>query len=114
MKAKNIKNLKPFKKGRDPRRNTKGQPRKLPALDQVLADCIDDDELKGIIEILLKKAKRGDIRAAELLLDRGYGKAKQTLEATLLPPVTFENATEEQEQLLREVIEKLNEIDNTP
>jgi hypothetical protein len=29
------------------------------------------------------KAKKGDTRAAELLLDRGYGKPKQTSETTL-------------------------------
>ena len=32
------------------------------------------------IKSLFAKALKGDVRAAELLLDRAYGKAKQTIE----------------------------------
>ena len=35
------------------------------------------DGMQVIIEALLKKAAKGDVKAAELLLNRGYGKAKQ-------------------------------------
>ena len=35
------------------------------------------DGMEIIIEALLKKAAKGDVKAAELLLNRGYGKARQ-------------------------------------
>jgi hypothetical protein len=35
------------------------------------------DGMEVIIEAMLKKAAKGDVKAAELLLNRGYGKAKQ-------------------------------------
>jgi hypothetical protein len=35
---------------------------------------------EAILKALRSKAAKGDIRAAEVLLDRAYGKAKQTLE----------------------------------
>lgn len=75
-----------FKPG-DPRINRKGQPRKLPRLDALLADKLGNDdgspetesEAGLIIETLIARAKKGDTRAAEILLDRGYGKPKQTV-----------------------------------
>ncbi len=78
-------NLKPFKKGHDSRRNMKGAPPKLPDLNEIIATILGDDKkgktaLEEILAALLAKASKGDIRAAELLLDRGYGKAKQTVE----------------------------------
>ncbi len=33
-----------------------------------------------ILQALLAKAKKGDVRAAELLLERAYGKTKQPVE----------------------------------
>lgn len=62
--------------------NPKGRPRKLPEIDDLLAEVLGEEqgnEARGIIEALLKKAKRGDVRAAEVLLDRAYGKAKQQI-----------------------------------
>lgn len=60
--------------------NPKGRPRKLPEIDDLLAEVLGEEEgieARGILHALLKKAKRGDVRAAEVLLDRAYGKAKQ-------------------------------------
>lgn len=62
--------------------NPTGRPKKLPELDRLLGDILgtEDDSKDGwavIIEALKKKAAKGDVRAAELLLNRGYGKAKQ-------------------------------------
>ena len=62
--------------------NPNGRPRKLPNLDKLLGDVLgtEEDNKDGwavIIEALKKKAAKGDVRAAELLLNRGYGKAKQ-------------------------------------
>lgn len=62
--------------------NPKGRPKKLPELDKLLADVLGE-EIKGITaakSILIairKKASRGDVRAAELILNRGYGKPKE-------------------------------------
>lgn len=62
--------------------NPKGRPRKLPEIDDLLAEVLGEeegDEAREILHALLKKAKRGDVRAAEVLLDRAYGKAKQDI-----------------------------------
>jgi hypothetical protein len=65
--------------------NKKGRPKKLPPLDKLLADVLGTDgesksEAEKIIEALMVKALKGDTRAAEILLERGYGKVKQELD----------------------------------
>jgi hypothetical protein len=78
----NNENLKPFKKG-DSRINKKGRPPKLPKLDELMAEVLGKDE-KGvtaaqkILKAIYDKALKGDVKAAELLLDRGYGKVQQS------------------------------------
>lgn len=72
--------FKPGKSG-----NPHGRPKKLPAIDKLMADVLGsidgkDSEAQAILEALANRAKKGDVRAAEVLLDRGYGKAKQTTE----------------------------------
>ena len=80
-KSNNPQNLKPFKKGVDTRRNTKGAPKKIPNLDAYLAEILEsNDGLKKILESMKKQAINGNTRAADLLLDRAYGKAKQIIE----------------------------------
>jgi hypothetical protein len=79
-------NLKPFKAGKDERRNYKGRP-KLPdlkaAIAKVLAEEKDGmDALEEILKAQRAKAAKGDTRAAEFLMDRGYGKAKQSIDHT--------------------------------
>lgn len=67
--------------------NTKnvGRP-KLPELHKILADVLGKEGKDGmtaaeeILQALHAKAKKGDTRAAELLLDRAYGKPKQTVD----------------------------------
>jgi hypothetical protein len=71
---------KPFVKGKSG--NPKGQPRKIPQLDKLLADVLGEEKdgieaAKAILMALRAKATKGDVRAAEVLLDRAYGKAKQ-------------------------------------
>jgi len=79
----NKENLKPFKKGESG--NPNGRPKKLPELDKLLADVLGEEK-DGITagEVILKalraKAAKGDVRAAEVLLDRAYGKAKQNIQ----------------------------------
>lgn len=61
-----------------------GRPREIPRLDILLADFFDDDDkVKEIFIALYDKAKSGDVRAAEALLDRMYGKASQKIESSL-------------------------------
>lgn len=87
-KDKRLANLKPFKKGDDPRRNLKGQPKKLPNLDTLLADLLgdeDDDksEAMAVLRSLLVQAKKGNVRAIEVMLERAYGKPKQTVDQNI-------------------------------
>jgi len=79
-----LKNLKPFKKGLDPRRNVTGENRK-PILDDLLAEVLTDpvkgiEAAKAILLAIRDKALKGDIRAAEMLFNRAYGLPKQQLE----------------------------------
>ena len=81
-----IPNSKPFKKGQSG--NPNGRPRKLPELDKLLADVLGEEKDgitagEAILKALRAKATKGDVRAAEVLLDRAYGKAKQTTETNI-------------------------------
>lgn len=82
--VKQKKNLKPFKKGKDERRNLKGGPKKLPSLEKILVDVLGDEndpnsEVNKIIKAVAHRAKfRGGDRAVEILLGYGYGRPKQT------------------------------------
>lgn len=76
---------KPFVKGQSG--NPNGAPKKIPQLDKLLAEVLGEekdgiDAAKAILMALRSKATKGDVRAAEILLDRAYGKAKQTIENT--------------------------------
>lgn len=78
-----IPNNKPFKKGQSG--NPNGRPKKLPQLDKLLADVLGEEKdgltaAEAILKALRLKAAKGDIRAAELLLDRAYGKARQSID----------------------------------
>ncbi len=84
--AASLANLKPFKPGHDPRRNLKGPP-KLPDLREALARVLSEEEggmtaLEQTIRALRAKAAEGDVRAAEALLDRAFGKAVQRTDLT--------------------------------
>lgn len=74
--------------------NPNGQPRKLPSLDKLLPEVLGDDlddnsKIKAILIKLADKAEKGDIRAAEILLDRAWGKPKQSIESDSKVDVTF-------------------------
>jgi hypothetical protein len=61
--------------------NPKGRAKKLPALDILLAEILGEDETgksqaSKILESIKQKAIKGDVKAAELLLNRAYGKPK--------------------------------------
>lgn len=86
----------PFKKD-DPRINRKGRPLKLPDLDTLLAELLAEEKngisaMKIILMSIRKNAVEGDIRSAELLIDRAYGKLKQTTDINM----DFDKMTEGQ------------------
>jgi len=75
---------KPFKKGQSG--NPKGRP-KLPDLREAIAKILADEKdgynaLEATLMALRSKAVKGDIRAAEVLLDRAFGKAQQAIDHT--------------------------------
>ena len=81
-----IPNNKPFKKGQSG--NPNGRPKKLPELDKLLADVLGEEKdgltaAEAILKKLRQMATTGNLRAAEILLDRGYGKARQTTDSTV-------------------------------
>lgn len=70
----------------DSRINRLGRPRKMNLerlLKKVLMEKVNNQAaLKGILMKLRDMALKGDIRAAELLLDRAFGKAKMTIDSS--------------------------------
>jgi hypothetical protein len=79
-----IENLKPFKKGQSG--NPAGKP-KLPNIEEAMMKIMGEEKdgktaLDAILAALRAKAAKGDIRAAEVLLNRGYGLPKQKVEVT--------------------------------
>lgn len=95
---------KPFVKG-DSRINRKGRAPKLPELEKLLAEVLGEKKdrvsaVETILKALRHKATKGDIRAAELLLDRAYGKLKNSTDLSL----DIEKLTESQ---LDSIINKL-------
>lgn len=92
-----------FKKGQSG--NPKGRPPKLPKLDELLAAVMSEERngltaAEAVIRSLLVKATKGDVRAAEVLLDRAFGKVKQPTDITsggepirVLPPIAWTDDT---------------------
>jgi len=83
----NPENIEPhkFKKGQSG--NPNGRPKKLPDIDELLGNVLGEEKdgltaAEAILKALRLKATKGDVRAAEVLLDRGYGKAKQFIDNT--------------------------------
>jgi hypothetical protein len=74
-----------FKKGQSG--NPKGAARKLPELDIIIAEVMGEEKegitaAQAILAAMRAKAAKGDVRAAEMLMDRAYGKPKQRTEVT--------------------------------
>jgi hypothetical protein len=75
---------KPFPKGVSG--NPKGRP-KLPDLSEAIARVLADEKdgktaLEAVLMALRAKAVKGDVRAAQELLDRGFGKSKSNVDVT--------------------------------
>jgi alkylation response protein AidB-like acyl-CoA dehydrogenase len=86
-----------FKKGQSG--NPKGRP-KLPDIREALAKVLAEEKdgvtaLEMTLRALRMKATRGDVRAAEALLDRAFGKAIQRTDITsgdkpiATPPISW-------------------------
>jgi hypothetical protein len=78
-------NLRPPVKGE--RRNPHGRP-KLPDINELLIKVLAEEKdgrtaAEAILMKLRNLAANGDLRAAEYLLDRGYGKPKQQIDANI-------------------------------
>jgi hypothetical protein len=81
-------NIEPYKFKKGQTGNPNGRPKKLPELSKLMADILGDEKnglttAERILKAIEAKALRGDIKAAEMLLDRGYGKPKQTQETNI-------------------------------
>ena len=80
----NTSGLIPFVKGH---KGGPGRP-KLPDLKEIMAKVLGGQteegrtEAEAIIEAMKRKAKSGDVKATQLLLDRGFGKVKESLDIT--------------------------------
>jgi len=96
-------NLMPFHKGESG--NPKGRP-KMPNLRDAIAKILNEEKdgktaLDAILAALRAKATKGDIRAAQELLDRGFGKSKQLIDVTadgekITTSITFKKFNEQQ------------------
>jgi len=81
------KQIKPrYKKGESG--NPKGRPPVLPDLKAAIARCLAKEKdgltaLDTILDALGKRAAKGDVRAAQELMDRGFGKSTQIIAATI-------------------------------
>jgi hypothetical protein len=86
-----------FKKGKSG--NPKGRPPKLPKLDELLATVMGEERngmtaAEAVLKSMLAKATKGDVRAAELLLDRTFGKLRTDVDVTsggekIAPPIMW-------------------------
>jgi len=76
-----------WKKGQKP--EGAGRPRKLPSLDAVLTRVFgvvneeDKSKIDEIMEAMLKQSKKGNVQAANLILDRMHGKVAQKVQMNL-------------------------------
>ncbi len=108
---------KPFTKG-DPRINKKGRPKTLPDLKELLTQVLGDQDedgktyMEAILIMLRNRAlgttKEGDPKAGAELMDRAYGKSKQSQELDITLEKLEKLDDESLEKLCNKLIEKQN------
>jgi hypothetical protein len=85
----NIKTLKPFQSGPDPRRNTNRRPKGSRNVRTVLMEVlkqkvmVNGEEMtvsEAIVLQVAKKAARGNLRATQIVMDRVDGRVPKTVE----------------------------------
>jgi hypothetical protein len=83
----NLKTLKPFKKGEDPRRNTKGRPKGTSDIRERFEEAVnkkvmfDGEEIDMSMAIMLRlisEARKGSYWAVKLFMKYSYGNPKST------------------------------------
>ena len=89
----NEQNLTPYKKGESG--NLKGRPPVLPELKEVLTKILTQEKdgrtaLEAVLTALFNRALKGDVRAAQELLDRYFGKVTQSIDANIKAQSTIE------------------------
>jgi hypothetical protein len=109
-KARRLANLRPpFKPGQSG--NPGGRPKRR-LIDEALTELLLTEDSKiaeAIARALVRKAKRGDLRAIQLTAERVQGKPKQAMELSGVDgePMRFENMSNEQlDSRLKELLEK--------
>jgi hypothetical protein len=65
-----------------------GRKKELPELSQILGNTLGEEnngitDAEAILIALIKKAKKGDVKAADFLFGYGYGKPKQTTDTNI-------------------------------
>ena len=105
----------PFKPGETG--NPNGRPKKLPKLDELLSEILGaeedkDSEAYAILERLVKDAKGGNTKAAEIILDRAYGKSQQFIDHTTkgqsINGKDLSKLSDEELRIMAEIEKKLN------
>ena len=94
-------NLKNFPKGQSG--NPAGRP-PISELKEILFEEIGDEGIREIIHALHKSAIKGNTRAIEILFDRLYGKAKETIKID--QQLTVDDAREYLMRKLTEIAER--------
>ena len=111
--SRHLQNLKPWPKGVSG--NPGGRPRKK-LIDSALEELLlgNDSEIAiAIAQKLLTRARRGEVRAIQLVAERVEGKPRRQIEFSGLDgePMAIENMTDEQlEKRMNELMEKLNMV----
>lgn len=104
----NIKTLKPFQSGPDPRRNTKGRPKGSRNVRTVIMEVLKEKvpfngkmmrKDKVIVMQLLRKAAKGNLDAAEIVLDRVDGKVPDEFIVPASPALKSEEVVWTEQEL---------------
>lgn len=100
-------NYQPEKNGRIP---------KLPNLDKLLATVLGKEDESGvteaekILEKLKDQAQKGNVRASEIILDRGWGKPKQFVE-NVNTNINADMTSEQLDERIAKLFKKSSEDD---
>ena len=83
--AKKLRNLKPFAKGHDPRRNLKGRPRsfdEVRALAQQIAHTTEENGREAVVNVLESWKDSPEPSLQKAFIEYAFGKVPDKIEAT--------------------------------